>query len=190
MNLTTRRSFLAGAGSALALAGCATQSTGPSNDGTGAVMIDARVDESLDFLFTRYPATRALANRASGLLVMPLVTKAGFFVGGAYGRGALRQNGITVDYYSATSGTVGYQIGAQQFSHVLMFMTPGALREFRTSSGWSADIEAEYAFVDTGGNVSGQSLDNAEVIAFVFGQAGLALGATLRGTKYTRIDPR
>jgi lipid-binding SYLF domain-containing protein len=40
---------------------------------------------------------------AAGMLVMPLVTEAGFGFGGAYGRGALRIGGTTVDYYSAAS---------------------------------------------------------------------------------------
>ena len=47
-----------------------------------------------------------LRDKASGILVMPLVTKAGLGFGGAYGRGALRVNDVSVDYYSATSGSV------------------------------------------------------------------------------------
>ena len=64
---------------------------------------------------------------------MPLVTEAGFGFGGSYGRGALRIEGVTVDYYSATKATFGFQIGAQQYAHALFFMTPEALEEFRRS---------------------------------------------------------
>ncbi|MEO0587537.1 MAG: HEAT repeat domain-containing protein, partial [Planctomycetota bacterium] len=43
-----------------------------------------------------------LEAKSTGMLVMPLVTEAGLGIGGAFGRGALRVNDITVDYYSAT----------------------------------------------------------------------------------------
>ena len=56
---------------------------------------------------------------------MPLVTEAGFGLGGSYGRGALRVDGATVDYYSRARRRAGLQIGgAAVFSHVLFFMTP------------------------------------------------------------------
>jgi lipid-binding SYLF domain-containing protein len=79
------------------------------------------------------------------MLVMPLVTEAGFGFGGAYGRGALRVGGATVDYYSAIAGTFGLQIGAQQYAHTLFFMTEEALRNFRNSPGWSAGADVRYA---------------------------------------------
>ena len=187
MTRFSRRLFLAGAGSSTLLAACTT--TGVPKLGS-AREIEARVDETLNFLYTTYPRTRQVRDRSVAQLVMPLVTKAGFFVGGSYGRGALRIDGVTEQYYSAASGSLGYQIGAQQYSHVLFFMTQEALRRFRTSPGWSVDAEAEFAFLDAGGNLSAQSLDTESgVIAFVFGQAGLAVGASLEGTKYTPINP-
>ncbi|HGG63375.1 MAG TPA: twin-arginine translocation pathway signal, partial [Rhodobacteraceae bacterium] len=129
-------------------------------------------------------------NKAVGMLVMPLITKAGFGLGGSYGRGALRVNGVTVDYYSAAAASIGLQIGAQQFSHVLYFMTDEALADFRRSSGWAAGGDLEYALNDNGGNVSTETtVALAPVVAVIFGQAGLMVGATLEGTKYTRIIP-
>ena len=40
-------------------------------------------------MYVEYPYSRQLAAKASGLLVMPLVTEAGFGFGAGYGRGAL-----------------------------------------------------------------------------------------------------
>lgn len=180
-----RRTFLAGGAAALALAGC-----GNGIGSTGGDVIDQRVDATQATLFARYPATQDLAAKAAGILYMPLVTKAGFGVGGSYGRGALRIDGRTVDYYSATQANFGFQIGAQQYSHALFFMTQAALQDFRTSAGWSVGADAEYAVNDRGGNLSADVLTaTSPVIALVFGQAGLQLGATLEGTKYTRIIP-
>ncbi len=179
----TRRGLMLGAG-AVALAGC--------NNGigsNGAAQIDARVEATQGFLFSRYPGTQDLASRAAGVLYMPLITEAGFGIGGSYGRGALRIQGVTVDYYSATKGTIGFQIGAQQYAHALFFMTPEALEQFRRSSGWAAGADVRYATPEQGASIGKETTEIDPVIALVFGQQGLIAGATLGGVKYTRIIP-
>lgn len=80
----------------------------------GGATIDARVDATRDFLFNRYPGTRDLASQAAGVLYIPLMTEAGLGFGGAYGRGALRINDVTVDFYSAVKASAGLHIGVQQ----------------------------------------------------------------------------
>lgn len=172
------------AGSA-ALAGCAN-GVGNTNDRR----IDARVDQTLNFMYGTYPGTERLRRNASGVLVMPVVTEAGLGFGGSFGRGALRVDDTTVDYYSSTSASVGPQIGAQQFAHVLFFMTEDALMDFRRASGWAAGADIEYAIQDRGENVRAETTTSlAPIIAAIFGQAGFRVGATLEGTKYTRIIP-
>lgn len=186
MRTIPRRIFMAGAGSAALL----TAACGNGVGGRGADTIDARVDSTLNFLYTRYPNTLELRDKAAGILVMPVVTKAGFGLGGAFGRGALRVNGATVDYYSAASGTIGLQIGAQQYSHALFFMTEEALASFRRSPGWAAGADAEFVLNENGENLSAETTTAlSPVIALIFGQAGLSAGATLKGTKYSRIIP-
>ncbi|MEO0503087.1 MAG: YSC84-related protein, partial [Pseudomonadota bacterium] len=137
-----------------------------------------------------YPNTVSLSQKANGMLVMPLVTEAGFGFGGAYGRGALRVNDVTVDYYSVVKGSGGLQIGAQQFAHVLFFMTDEALVDFRRSPGWAAGADLEYVVSDKGESVAADTTTVlSPVLAAVFAQAGLRIGATLEGSKYTRIIP-
>lgn len=186
MSQFSRRTFLAGAGAATALTAACSNGVGSN----GAVTIDARVESTRDFLFSDYPAMVELEQKARGVLWMPLITEAGFMVGGSYGRGALRIDNMTVDYYSATQGSFGFQIGAQQYAHALFFMTDAALSEFRRSAGWSAGGDLEYALNDQGGNLSAETLTALDpIIAVIFGQAGLIVGATIEGTKYTRIIP-
>ncbi|XDA96694.1 YSC84-related protein [Sulfitobacter sp. LCG007] len=183
----SRRTFTLGA---LACVGTTLAGCGNGIGSQGAAMIDARVDAALAEMYSSYPNTRGLADKANGMLIMPLVTDAGFGFGGSYGRGALRVGGITVDYYSATQISGGFQIGAQQYAHVLFFMTEGALSDFRSSPGWSAGGDIEYVFSDKGDGLSADTTTAlAPVLAAVFGRAGLKAGATLQGTKYTRIIP-
>ncbi len=179
-----RRGLLTGGSALLALAAC-----GNGVGGNRAAQIDARVDATRDYLFNRYPGTRDLSEKAYGVLYMPLVTEAGFGIGGAYGQGALRINGVTVDYYSATRASFGLQIGAQQYAHALFFMTDKAMSDFRRSDGWAGGADLRYATPETGASIGKDTTELDPVIPFIFGQQGLIAGATLSGVKYSRIIP-
>ncbi len=184
MTQISRRSFALGA-AALPLAACSN-----GIGGNGAATIDARVDSTLAFMKREYPGTQDLVARAAGMLVMPLVTEIGLGLGGSFGTGALRVGPSTVDYYSSASGSAGLQIGAQQFSHVLFFMTQDALLNFRQSQGWAAGANLEYVIAEQGEVLRAETTTSlSPVIAVIFAQTGLRLGATLEGTKYTRIIP-
>ncbi|MCV2875573.1 YSC84-related protein [Rhodobacteraceae bacterium XHP0102] len=183
--ILSRRNFVLGGAAVPLLAAC-----GNGVNSQASQRLDARVDSAQQFMFQEVPGTEELAFNAAGVLIMPLVTEAGFGFGASYGRGALRINNATVDYYNAISGSFGFQIGAQQYAHALFFMTEDALANFRGSPGWAVGADVRYAF-----NASGASLGvdsntlTSPVIAVVFGQAGLIAGATLEGTRYSRIIP-
>ena len=186
MKRFSRRYLIAGAfGVTIVLAGC---DNGLS--GNGAEVLDARVDSALNFLAINHPETQELYDSAAGVLVMPLVTEAGFGIGGSFGRGALRVGDATIDYYQAIQASVGIHIGAQQFAHALFFMTEDALADFRNSPGWAAGADLQYVLNTEGENISASTTTAlSPVVAVIFGQAGLIAGVTIEGTKYSRIIP-
>ena len=185
----SRRNFIGFGVAAVVLAACDNSIVGNGVGSNGAAQIDARVDATRDYLFSNYPGTRDLAAQAKGILFMPLITEVGFGFGGAYGRGALRINDVTVDYYSATRASFGIQIGAQQYAHALFFLTDDALSNFRRGSGWAAGADVRYATPEQGGSIGKDTTELDPVVALVFGQQGLIAGATLSGVKYSRIIP-
>lgn len=183
MNGWTRRGMLA---SSFALAGCGSASlTSPSRG-----VIDTRVSEALAELYAIVPGSESLAGQASGLLIMPRMNEGSFFYGGAYGEGALIVGGATVDYYSAISASFGLQFGAQRFRHALFFMTPESFADFRSADGWELGIDAEYTLVNDGAAATVTTgTFNRPIYVVIYGQQGLAVGAALEGTKYSRIIP-
>jgi lipid-binding SYLF domain-containing protein len=127
---------------------------------------------------------------AKGVLVMPTITKAGFVVGGQYGQGALQINGVPVQYYSLAAGSLGYQIGAEQYDMVILFMTEESLNKFQKSEGWEAGVDAEVTLIQVGANLSVETLKSQHPIAgFIFDQKGLMAGVSIKGAKFTPIHP-
>lgn len=182
--ISRRKMILTGA-AGLGLAAC-TNATG-----TGANQrLEARVDAARSYLLSTYPQLADLEQSASGVLWMPLMTEASLGIGGAYGQGALRIGGKTADYYSASQASFGFQIGAQQYAHALFFNTPDALAMFRAADGWVAGADARFALPTQGGTIGADTLSSTLPIQpVIFGQSGLIAGASIVGTKYTRIIP-
>lgn len=180
-----------------ALLGCTVTSppesqasnTTPQTDQTKRTQINADVDAALARLYQQAPSSRDLVQRSRGVLVFPSVFKAGFVVGGEYGEGALRVGGRTVDYYSATAGSIGLQAGAQEKSVYILFMTDDALNKFRNSSGWQVGADASVAVINVGasGSVSSETMQQP-VIGYVLTRGGLMVDASLAGTKVSKLQ--
>jgi lipid-binding SYLF domain-containing protein len=187
---------LAALAAAVTLAGCSTTAsvTKPRDDGAPNTAesrhaVDAGYQETLDRLYSSTPGSRELVSKARGVLVFPRVISAGLVVGGAYGEGQLREHGRVEGYYRTTTGSVGWQIGAQSRSLVFLFMTEDALERFRASKGWSGGVDASVAVLTVGANGAiDANAARAPTVAFIMTNAGLMAGVTLEGTKVTRID--
>ena len=85
----------------------------------------------LQTLFEIDPDAVSIYKNAPATLIIPRITKASLILGGAYGEGVLRINEAPVDYYSLASASYGIQVGAQQYSNIVFFMTEEALQKFR-----------------------------------------------------------
>ncbi|MDP2133265.1 MAG: YSC84-related protein [Sulfuritalea sp.] len=151
--------------------------------------IDAQVREAIQQFNKHTPAGRELAQKAAGMLVFPSVIKAGIGIGGEYGEGALVVKGKTVAYYQLAAASIGFQLGAQERSQVVLFMNPKALADFRQSKGWQAGVDGSVALATLG---AGGSIDTETakqpIIGFIFSNKGLMYNLTFEGSKMTRIE--
>ncbi len=186
MVTVTRRGFVTGAVAA-ACAGAPQASLGQSNI-SRFQELDSRANTALQFLRASVPPSAELIELSSGMLIMPLVTKGAFLLGGAFGEGVLRVKDQTVDYYSSVQFNYGFQFSAQQYSSVLFFLNANSLEKFRTSEGWKFGAEMSFLIVDDSELHRVDTITRrADVAGMIFGAAGLHIGASLEGTKYTRI---
>lgn len=152
----------------------------------------AEIDTDVQFALTTFynlsPGNKELASKAAGVLVFPTVMKAGFFVGGDYGEGALQVAGKTVDYYSTAAISFGLQLGAQSRSEVILFMDKDALDNFRVHDGWAAGLDGSVAVIESGAG-KGINTETAKepIIAFIFSNKGLMGNLSLEGSKFSKI---
>lgn len=150
--------------------------------------IDARVDAALADFYAHSPAGRTLAQKSKGMLVFPAVVKAGFGIGGEYGEGKLLEGGTTTAYYNIAAASIGFQLGAQVKSEIIMFMTAEALQRFKASQGWEAGVDGSVALVTlgAGGEIDTETIQEP-IIGFIFSNKGLMYNLTLEGSKITRL---
>lgn len=187
------RTLAALAFAAFVLSACTTTTSSPSTPGraessSARAEIDAGIDTTLNRLYTQVNGSRELVAKANGVLVFPRVLAAGLVVGGEYGKGALREKGRHLGYYSLASLSVGFQAGAQSKAIVILFMTREALDKFRASQGWNAGADASVALVKLGANGSVDTTTaTSPVQVLVLTNAGLMANLTLEGTKITPV---
>ena len=157
--------------------------------GASAAKIDREADKAIAVFKEQINGAEVFLNQAAGYLVFPKVYKVGIGVGGETGEGALRVGGATVAYYRTTSGSIGFQLGAQAKSIVVAFMTREALDKFRNSEGWKVGVDGSVALIDIG---AGKTIDTQNikdpVVGFVFGSKGLMYNLTLEGTKFSKLN--
>jgi len=150
--------------------------------------ININVQQTLKKFKNTVGGASSFLENSKGILVFPEVIKAGFGIGGEYGEGSLLVNGHTVSYYSTAAASIGFQIGAQIKSVIIVFLDAKALTKFRKSDGWEVGVDGSVALAELG---AGKSIDstsfNKPIVGFIFGNKGLMYNLTLEGSKFTRI---
>ncbi len=151
--------------------------------------IDEEANKALTVFQEEISGSEVFLDQSAGFLIFPKVYKVGIGIGAETGEGVLRIGGATVDYFRTTSGSIGFQLGAQAKSIIIVFMTKEALDKFRNSSGWKVGVDGSVALIDIG---AGKTIDTNNikdpVVGFIFGAKGLMYNLTLEGSKISKLD--
>ena len=120
------------------------------SEAASAAEINADADATLHSFVRQSGGAQELGNKAAGVLVFPSLFKAGFGFGGEYGEGLLLIHGRPAGYYNLVSASVGFQLGVQERSVIIMFMTNEALAGFDRRAGWRVGVDGSVVFVTLG----------------------------------------
>ena len=154
-----------------------------------AFEIDRDAELALDLLIQEISESKLILNQAYGYLVFPRVLKVGMGIGLETGEGVLKVSELSTDYYRISSGSLGFQAGAQAKAVVIAFMTEDLLDSFQNNPGWKVGLDGHITIIDKGLSQSFDS-DNIldPVVAFVFDSRGLMYSLTLEGSVFTKLD--
>jgi len=153
--------------------------------------IDRDAEIALDLLTREIVESKLILNQAYGYLVFPRIVKVGMGIGLETGEGVLKVSELSTDYYRISSGSLGFQAGAQAKAVVIAFMTEDLLNSFQNNPGWKVGVDGHVTVIDRG---LSQSLDSDNildsVVAFVFDSRGLMYSLTLEGSVFTKLEKR
>ena len=170
------------------IAGC-----GPRGNLTIAEKRQAVMDmekETLERLYKEAPDTKEkIANSAGyGTFSNANVNLIFASAGGGYGVVVDNASGKRT-YMKMALGGVGLGLGVKDYRVVMIFKDKSTLDKF-VESGWDFGAHADAAAKagETGGEVSGEGDIRSGIDVYSMTKSGLALQATLAGTKYWKDD--
>jgi lipid-binding SYLF domain-containing protein len=162
-------------------AGCSTAPKSEAKRDT----LRADADVALDRFQSTDQTTRDFLNSSKGYAVFPHIGKGGAIAGGAYGHGALYENGRFMGYCDMTQASVGAQLGGQSYSELIVFETTDALNRFK-SGNFSFAANAS-AVANREGAARTAKYENG-VAVFVHPNAGLMGEAAIGGQKFNFVS--
>jgi lipid-binding SYLF domain-containing protein len=166
---------------ALALGACATA---PATEGGKADLRRTSAD-ALSQAQTNDPSLRSLIAKSAGYAIFPEVGKGAVGIGGAYGKGDLYQNGVVVGYCDLTQVSIGFALGGQAYTEILVFETPAAVETFKRGN-FRFNAQATAVALKSGAGANAKFADGVAV--FTMDEAGLMYEASIGGQKFSYQD--
>lgn len=171
----------------LIIAGCSPgkQLTAPEKKD----VIDNMATETLQRLHKEQASTETEVQNAAGYACFSNANVNIIFASGGGGYGVVVDNKTQKKtYMKMGSGGLGLGLGAKDYRQVMIFNTPETMNKF-IESGWvfggHADAAAKAG--DKGGEASGEGA-MGQVKVYSLTESGLALQATVTGTKYWQYE--
>ena len=146
--------------------------------------------ETLAKLYKVHPLAKGGIQKSVGYAVFSNVGINLILLSAAGGSGVAHDNRTGRDIYmKMVSGGLGFGLGVKDFRGVFVFSSDKAFRQF-VESGWAADVQADAAAKsgEKGGAAAAAITVAPGVDLYQLTETGLALQATIQGTKYYRDD--
>ncbi|MDT8450330.1 MAG: hypothetical protein RQ847_09160 [Wenzhouxiangellaceae bacterium] len=167
--------------SAVGIAFLAACTTAPNNvDDRSDLKRDA--DSALSQARSGHSGFDSIIRGAPGFAVFPSVGKGGAVVGGAYGRGIVYKNGKQIGYTDLSQATIGFQLGGQSYTEILVFESVNALDKFRQGN-YQFSSQATAVALKSGESTNAKFVDGVAV--FTMDEAGLMFEAAVGGQKFS-----
>lgn len=124
---------------------------------------------------------KTLFESSVGYAVFPRITKGGFGIGAAKGRGQLFENKVMIGETKVTQITVGLQVGGQVYGEVVFFENETTLSNFKEGK---LEFSAQVSAVAAAEGASKNAKYEHGVLVFTIAKAGLMYEASIGGQKF------
>lgn len=128
------------------------------------------------------PSMADVIHNSAGYAVFPNIGKGAIGVGGAYGKGDVYQNGSVVGYCDMTQASIGFQLGGQDYTEILVFENPEAVERFKEGN-FRFDAQATAVALKSGAGANAKFANGVAV--FTMDEAGLMYEASVGGQKFS-----
>ena len=128
------------------------------------------------------PGFEKVFAEAHGYAVFPTVGKGAIGIGGARGKGDVFERGVLVGKTTLTQLTIGFQLGGQAYSEVILFKDKTALDDFKRGN---FELDAQASAIALTARASRDIAYNRGVAIVTMAKGGLMYEASVGGQKFT-----
>ncbi|HEY6573011.1 MAG TPA: lipid-binding SYLF domain-containing protein [Candidatus Eisenbacteria bacterium] len=128
------------------------------------------------------PGFEKVFAEAYGYAIFPTVGKGAIGIGAARGKGEVFEQGVLIGRSTLTQLTVGFQLGGQAYSEVILFKDKTALDDFRRGN---FEFNAQVSAIALTARASRDIAYNRGVAIVTMGKGGLMYEASVGGQKFS-----
>jgi len=162
------------------LPGC---STAPKRAESRAVLA-SEVRETIAVFKEKDPSIQTFFENSYGYAVLPKIFKGGFWIGGAYGKGEVYEQGKKVGFCDMSQATLGFTFGGEYFREIIFFRQKQDLDRFRIGD---FTFSAQVTGVALKAGAAAKADYKGGMAVFVATDKGLMVDASLGGQKFNYI---
>ncbi len=165
------------------LAACASMGSGTKAEKQQKIL--KMKDSVLTRLFAKKPGSRSQINSAPGYAVFSNANINLIFMAAGTGAGVVKDMRTGKHtYMNMAEGGIGLGLGVKDYRIVMVFHTVDAMQDF-VNTGWTfgGNADASAKAGNKGASIEGEAY-YGDVTVYTFTESGLALQATVKGTKF------
>jgi lipid-binding SYLF domain-containing protein len=166
---------------------CASMGDGSVTEKRQAIL--SMKDKTLTQLFKQHPQSKQQINSASGYAVFSNANINLLFMSTGTGYGVVK-NMVSKQqtFMNMAEGGLGFGLGIKDYRLVMVFHSQTSIDNF-INSGWTfgGNADASAKSGDKGASISGETY-YGDVSVYTFTTSGIALQATIKGTKFWQDD--
>ena len=133
-------------------------------------------------VFREAGESAAFFEDAYGYAVFPTIGKGGLVVGGAYGEGRVYRGGEHVGRTTVAQVTIGFQLGGQVYSELILFQNDQSLLDFQKGN-FALNAQVSAVAAAAGASADAPYAHGVKVITMT--KTGLMYEASVGGQKFS-----